>query len=118
MPGPGTALAAEAEVPAGSVFEGAADAAADEEATPPPPDIDLERTRLDPKVLDLLPTWLVRQYLVVPIRREGDVLVVAMQDPLNTKALAAVRDHTGLEIRAIRADQEGLLAAYTMHYRL
>ena len=118
VPGPGTALAAEPEIPAGSVFDGAGDALPDEEPAPPPPDIDLERTRLDPKVLDLLPTWLVRQYLVVPVRREGEVLVVALQDPLNTKALAAVRDHTGLEIRAIRADQEGLLAAYTMHYRL
>ncbi len=117
LPAPGTALAGP-EIPVGSVFEGAGNAVSDEDQAPPPPDIDLERTRLDPKVLDLLPTWLVRQYLVVPVRRDGEVLVVALQDPLNTKALAAVREHTGLEIRAIRADQEGLLAAYTMHYRL
>jgi hypothetical protein len=29
-----------------------------------------------------------------------------------------MRDHTGLEIKGLRADEESLLMRYTMHYRL
>ena len=100
----------------GSIFE--------EEAVPPedyddaPPDVDLLRVRIADEVLNLLPTWLVRQYLVIPLRQEGNTLVVAIEDPGNAEALAAVRDHTCMEARAVRADRDALIARYTMHYRL
>jgi type IV pilus assembly protein PilB len=105
-------------VPEGSVFDdGPAPADADE-PPPLPPEVDLAHIAIEDAVLDLLPTWLVRQHLVIPVRRDGDLLLVAMLDPQNPKALAAMRDHTGLEIKGLRADEESLLMRYTMHYRL
>ncbi|MBM4393991.1 MAG: type II/IV secretion system protein, partial [Deltaproteobacteria bacterium] len=84
----------------------------------PPPDVDLLRVRIAEEILNLLPTWMVRQYLVIPLRKEGNSLVVAIDDPAKEGAMAAVRDHTGLEVRAVRADRDALIARYTMHYRL
>jgi type IV pilus assembly protein PilB len=84
---------------------------------PPGPEIDLMHIRIAEEVLNMLPTWLVRQFLVIPIRLEGELLVVALEEPANGKALTAVRDHTGREVRGVRADVESLVARYTMHYR-
>jgi hypothetical protein len=105
-------------VPEGSVFDEGA-SPKDTDAPPPlPPEVDLAHIAIDDAVLDLLPTWLVRQHLVIPVRREGDQLWAAMLDPQNEKALAAMRDHTGMEIVGLRADEEALLMRYSMHYRL
>lgn len=100
----------------GSVFED--EPVPPEEYDAPPPDVDLMRVRIAEEVLNLLPTWMVRQYLVIPLRKEGNTLVVATDDPTKEGAMAAVRDHTGLEVRAIRAERDALIARYTMHYRL
>jgi type IV pilus assembly protein PilB len=105
-------------VPAGSVFDEGGPRETTEPPPPPPPEVDLAHIYIDDAVLDLLPTWLVRQHLVIPVRLEGDVLLVAMLDPGNEKALAAMKEHTGLDIRGLRADEEALLMRYTMHYRL
>ncbi len=112
------ALALSSRVPEGSVFEGEAGAEEPDPPPPLPPEVDLEHIAIADTVLDLLPTWLVRQHLVIPVRREGDLLLVAMMDPQDEKALAAMVDHTGLEIRGLRAAEEALLMRYTMHYRL
>ncbi len=111
-------MAPDTGVPRGSVFD---DGTADAEPEAPgaaPPEVDLYHIRIEDRVLDLLPTWLVRQYLVIPIRLDGNVLTVAMRDPADQKAIAAIIDHAGLEVRPLRADEEALLGRYTMHYRL
>ncbi len=100
----------------GSVFED--EPVPSEEYEAAPPDVDLLRIRIAEEILNLLPTWMVRQYLVIPLRKEGNTLVVAIDDPTKEGAMAAVRDHTGLEVRAVRAERDALIARYTMHYRL
>ncbi|GDX82675.1 hypothetical protein LBMAG42_44860 [Deltaproteobacteria bacterium] len=112
------ALAASEGVPQGSVFDDGSAAAPTEAPPAPAYEIDLVYMRIEAPILDLLPTWLVRQYLVIPVRRDGDVLTIAIEDPGNGKAIAAVIDHTGLQVRALRAERDALLAQYTMHYRL
>lgn len=102
----------------GSIFEDGSSASGADPGPALAPDLDLARMRIEATVLDLLPTWLVRQYLVIPVRRDGDTLWIAMEDPGNAAALAAVQDHTGLEVRGLRAEQDALLAQYTMNYRL
>lgn len=112
------ALAASEGVPQGSVFDDGSAAAPTEAPPAPAYEIDLVYMRIEAAILDLLPTWMVRQYLVIPVRRDGDVLTIAIEDPANGKAIAAVIDHTGLQVRALRAERDALLAQYTMHYRL
>lgn len=112
------AMAVGEGVPQGSVFDDGSAAAPEEPPPAPAYEIDLVYMRIEATILDLLPTWMVRQYLVIPVRRDGDVLTIAIEDPGNGKAIAAVIDHTGLQVRALRAERDALLAQYTMHYRL
>ena len=113
--GGGAALAAPAKP--GSIFDDEP-GVEEPEFEVPPPDVDLMYVRIAETVLNLVPTWLVRQFRVIPLRLEGDTLVVALEDPGDTKALAAVKDHTCRDVRGVRADPEAIIARYTMHYRL
>lgn len=117
-PNPHAIALPDESVPRGSVFDDGSAAAPEPDEAPRSFEVDLAYMRIEAAVLDLLPTWLVRQYLVIPVRREGNVLTLAMDDTGNAKAIAAVKDHTGLEVKPLRAERDALLAQYTMHYRL
>jgi type IV pilus assembly protein PilB len=45
------------------------------------PAVDLERVKLDPKLLKLIPADVALRHLVIPVRRVGGRLTVAMADP-------------------------------------
>jgi len=45
------------------------------------PAVDLERAKLDPKLLKLIPAEVALRHLVIPLRRVGRTLTVAMADP-------------------------------------
>ncbi|MGB3113446.1 MAG: type II secretion system protein GspE, partial [Candidatus Omnitrophota bacterium] len=47
------------------------------------PLLDLSRLHVDPAVLKLIPQRIIRSYSVVPVSRIGNLLTVAMVDPLN-----------------------------------
>lgn len=52
----------------------------------------------DPSVVTLVAEPMARRFVVLPIRRSGNALVVAMKDPRNVFALDDLRLTTGLEI--------------------
>ena len=81
------------------------------------PWVDLMRVRIPDDVLNLLPRDVVERFLVVPIERSASVLLVALADPRNDAALSAVREETGLEVRAVRADELALAHTVALHYR-
>ncbi|MFC4452296.1 ATPase, T2SS/T4P/T4SS family [Deinococcus sonorensis] len=61
----------------------------------------------DPKVALLIPESTARRYVVVPMRLQGDALVVAMKDPRNVFALDDLRLLTGREIQpAVMAEKD------------
>ena len=68
-------------------------------------------------VLNLLPRELVERHLVVPVRRNGDTLVVVMANPRNTEALDAIAEETGLHVQAHHADEFDITAAIVRFYR-
>lgn len=71
------------------------------------PKVVLADYRLDPEVVKLIPEGLARRYLAVPVRKDGNRLLVAMADPLNLTALDDLRLATGLEIMpAIASEAE------------
>ncbi|GFN23289.1 GspE/PulE family protein [Thermanaeromonas sp. C210] len=71
------------------------------------PKVVLQDYNLDPGVVRLVPEALARRHLAIPIRRDGNRLLVAMADPLNLTAWDDLRVATGLEIMpAIAAERE------------
>jgi len=77
------------------------------------PYIDLNTTEIDPSVKNLVRPELMDRYECVPVRREGNKLVVAMSDPTNILALDDLRMATGLEIQPALASASQIRAIIT-----
>ncbi len=72
------------------------------------PMYDPEKTPPDPGVAKVIPDDLVQRYNLVPLRRNGTKLVVAMADPTNVFALDDLRLITGFEIEPVLATLENI----------
>ncbi|PYO66154.1 MAG: type II secretion system protein GspE, partial [Gemmatimonadetes bacterium] len=51
------------------------------------PAVDLTRFEVDPKILKLLPPDIATKHTVLPLKREGRTLTVAIADPNNVAAI-------------------------------
>ncbi len=58
--------------------------------------VNLKAIKPDAALIDLLTLDLIRKYEVIPLRREGRTLWVAMKDPYNLVALDDIRFRTGI----------------------
>src|SRR5512135_94697 len=67
------------------------------------PFLELSKYKIDPHVIETLPEKIARQYRVVPLSRIGNVLTVAMSDPMNVFAIDDLKVITGLEIDIVLA---------------
>ena len=75
--------------------------------------IDVELGALDPDSVQLVTEELARRYLLIPVARGpgGSSLRVAFANPLDEDAIAAVREHTALEVDPLVATVSGVQAA-------
>jgi type IV pilus assembly protein PilB len=69
--------------------------------------VNLKATTVPEDVLTILPEDLIRLYQVVPIRKEGEALVLGMVDPLDVVALDDLRRRTGRDLIPAVVTQEG-----------
>ncbi len=69
---------------------------------------DASRISVDPAVARIIPDNLVQRYNIVPLRRNGGKLVVAMVDPTNVFALDDIRMITNLDIEPLLASTDEL----------
>ena len=71
---------------------------------------------VDPDVLKLLPReWAVR-LTIIPIRRENNVLFVAMSDPNDVITLDELKFRTGLRITPLLASEAQIREGIDRHY--
>ncbi|MFP4191902.1 MAG: GspE/PulE family protein [Candidatus Hydrogenedentota bacterium] len=68
------------------------------------------------EVLQEVPQSLARQYLILPVSVTGDVLTLAMADPLNIMALDDLRMLTSYEIEPVVAVESELVQAIEKSY--
>lgn len=80
------------------------------------PPIALSRFRIDPEILKLIPASLARKYQIIPVSRVGDILTVAMADPLNVFAIDELGSVTGLGIGIIIASQKEVQEMIDQYY--
>jgi len=73
--------------------------------------------KVDPYVVTLVPEATVRRYHAMPVRVDGNVLVVAMKDPRHVFALDDIRLITGKEIQPAVATEETLTRLINRFYR-
>ncbi|MCK4450725.1 MAG: response regulator, partial [Anaerolineae bacterium] len=82
-----------------------------------PPLMDLRKYRVQPEALRLIPEETARKYDVIPLRIEGDSLVVAMSQPENLYTIDEIQTRTRMQVRPLRAALMDVRGAINLHYR-
>ncbi len=69
------------------------------------PSVTVSQLDIDPEVLKLVPSQIAKKYEVLPIKRTGNTLTLAMADPTNVFALDDVAFMTNLQVLPVVASQ-------------
>ena len=69
------------------------------------PAVDLSRFAVDPKIAKMIPADLAQKNLVIPLKRDGRTLTVAMADPSNLGVLEDLKFITRYDIFAVLAGE-------------
>lgn len=80
------------------------------------PPIDLSRYKIDPSVIKLIPKKLAQHYQIIPISKMGNLLTVAMADPLNIFAIDEMKSLTGFQIGILITTDKEIQAAIEEYY--
>lgn len=71
--------------------------------------------QIEPELLRLVPQQLLRRYKVIPLKKEGNKLYVAMADTYNVLAIDDLRLLTGYEIEPVKATEKEIDALIEKH---
>ncbi|MCT8137499.1 Flp pilus assembly complex ATPase component TadA [Anaerobacillus sp. CMMVII] len=80
------------------------------------PHVNLYKQKIDPNLINVISDEMARRYQMIPIRKEGNILVVAMADPLDYFALDDLRLSTGFDIQPAIAKKQELQLAINRYY--
>ncbi len=78
--------------------------------------VDLSGFEIDPAVLELIPADTAREHGIVPLRRSGANLTVAITDPRNVAVLDEVRFRTGCAVEPLLASEAAVAEAIARYY--
>ncbi|MBY0123966.1 GspE/PulE family protein [Bacillus sp. S/N-304-OC-R1] len=80
------------------------------------PHISLYRYPFDTKLLNIIPKETAKRQLLIPLKKEGDKLFVAMADPMDFFAIDDLRLSTGFQIETAIATKDDILRAINKFY--
>jgi type IV pilus assembly protein PilB len=80
------------------------------------PSVDLSQVKVDPALLKLIPAETIKKYRVLPIKRAGAVVTLAMADPSDVFALDDIKFLTGYTIEPVVASESAIVAAIQAGY--
>src|SRR6184192_1234420 len=80
------------------------------------PSITLAQLDIDQDVLKLVPAPIARKYEVIPVRKMGNSLALAMADPTNVFALDDISFMTNLQVLPLVASQTAIKKAIDRNY--
>jgi type IV pilus assembly protein PilB len=80
------------------------------------PVLDLDNTDISPDCIDLIPTDVATKFQVLPIKRSGRVLTVAMANPSNIFAIDDIKFITSLEVQPVVASEVAIKRAIDRYY--
>jgi type IV pilus assembly protein PilB len=80
------------------------------------PAVDLSRFEVDPKILRLIPTDMATKHVVLPLKREGRTLTVAMADPTDMGLLEDLKFITRYDLFPVIAGEYTLRSLIEKHY--
>jgi type IV pilus assembly protein PilB len=80
------------------------------------PAVDLSRFEVDPRILKLVPSDMASKGVVLPLKREGRTLTVAMADPTDLGLLEDLKFITRFDLFPVLAGEFTLRALIEKHY--
>jgi type IV pilus assembly protein PilB len=80
------------------------------------PAVDLSKFEVDPKVLKLVPAELAIKHLVLPLKRDGRTLHVAMADPTNLGVIEDLKFITRYDVNPVLAGEFTLRSLLDKHF--
>src|SRR4051794_20873143 len=80
------------------------------------PSINLSEIEIDATVLKLVPREICEKHQVIPVRRNGPTLIVAMADPSNIYAIDELKFLTQYNIEPVVASEASVEAALSRYY--
>ena len=80
------------------------------------PSINLSEIEIDATVLKLVPREICEKHQVIPVRRSGATLIVAMADPSNIYAIDELKFLTQYNIEPVVASESALEGALSRYY--
>ena len=80
------------------------------------PAVDLSRFEVDPKILKLIPPDVAQRHTVLPLKRDGRTLTVAIADPNNVTAIEDLKFVTRCDIFPVIAGEYTLRNAIDRYY--
>lgn len=80
------------------------------------PAVDLSRFEVDPRIAKLIPSDIATKHLVLPLKRDGRTLTVAMADPTNMGVVDDLKFITRYDVVPVIAGEFTLRHAIEKHY--
>lgn len=80
------------------------------------PHVSLFRYPFDPKLFHLIPKEMAKRNLIIPLKKEGDKLFVAMSDPMDFYTIEDLRLSTGFYIETSIATKDDILRSINKYY--
>jgi type IV pilus assembly protein PilB len=78
--------------------------------------VKLAKIHIDEKVLSLVPSGTAKRHLVIPIKRVGPKLILAMSDPSNIMVIDEIKFITGYNVQPVVAIDMDLVEAIKKYY--
>ena len=80
------------------------------------PVVNLEKVDVSPECLALIPADVATKFQVLPLRREGRILTVAMSNPSNIFAIDDIKFITGLDVQPVVCGEASIKRAIDANY--
>ena len=80
------------------------------------PVVNLRKFAIDPNIIKLVPYSIVRKHSVMPLFRQDDTLIVAVENPMHWEPLDEIRFFTKLTIEPVMASLDDILFSINAYY--
>jgi type IV pilus assembly protein PilB len=80
------------------------------------PSISLVEVEIDDTVVKLIPSEVAQKYLIMPVKRAGATLTIAMVDPTNVFAMDDIKFMTGYNVEPVVASEMSIKEAIDRYY--
>jgi len=80
------------------------------------PSVNLSKLEINPNVIKLIPSSIVKKYFIIPINRVGTKLTLAMVDPSDLTVINEVEFITGFNVEPVIASENKIIDAIKIYY--